>query len=159
MSSLYRSHEGAQMVAERYREFLEYWPQNARQLRVPTRQGETFVMSCGAAEAPPLVLLHGAGSNSAMWTTDAAIWSAQYKIYAVDVIGEPGFSAESRPPLDSDAYGLWLGDVLRGLGIERFSLVGMSLGGWLAIDFATRQPSRIDRMVLIVPAGVGRQRT
>jgi pimeloyl-ACP methyl ester carboxylesterase len=159
MSGLYRSEEGAQMVAERYREFHKSWPQNARQLRVPTRQGETFVMSCGPAEAPPLVLLHGAGSNSAMWTADAAVWSTQYKIYAVDVIGEPGFSAESRPPLNSDAYALWLDDVFRGLGIERFSLVGMSLGGWLAIDFATRQPSRVERMVLIVPAGVGRQRT
>jgi pimeloyl-ACP methyl ester carboxylesterase len=116
-------------------------------------------MSCGPDDAPPLVLLHGAGSNSAMWITDAAVWSTRYKIYAVDVIGEPGFSAESRPALDSDAHALWLDDVFTGLGIERFSLVGISLGGWLALDFAIRQPSRVDRMLLIVPAGVGRQRT
>lgn len=158
MSSLYRSENGAQLIAERYREFFKFWPQGSRQLRVPTRQGETFVMSCGPDDAPPLVLLHGAGSNSAMWITDATAWSTQYRIYAVDVIGEPGFSAESRPPLNSDAYALWLDDVLQGLGIGRFSVVGMSLGGWLALDFATREPARVDRMVLIVPAGVGRQR-
>jgi pimeloyl-ACP methyl ester carboxylesterase len=74
------------------------------------------------------------------------------------VIGEPGFSAESRPALDSDAYTLWLNEVLRALGIDRFSMVGMSLGGWLALHFATRQPERVERMALIVPGGVGRQR-
>jgi pimeloyl-ACP methyl ester carboxylesterase len=158
MHSIYRSENGKQSLAQRYREFFEFWPQGTRQIRVPTRQGETFVVSCGSDDGPPLVLLHGAGSNSAMWITDAVSWSAHFKIYAIDIIGEPGFSAETRPPLDSDAHAEWLDDVLQGLGIQRFSLVGMSLGGWLALDFAARQPSRVDRMALIVPGGIGRQR-
>ncbi len=158
MSSIYRSDKGARAIARRYREFLGFWPQPNRQFHVATRYGNTFVVTCGADDAPPLVLLHGAGSNSAMWIADAAAWSRHFKLYAFDVIGEPGFSAESRPSLSSDAYTLWLDDVLQGLGVLRFSMVGMSLGGWLALDFATRQPARIDRLALIVPAGVGRQR-
>ena len=158
MSSLYRSESGAQMIAQRYRELLEHWPKPNRQFHVPTRHGETFVVSCGADDAPPLLLLHGAGSNSAMWISDAAAWVNRFKLYAVDVIGEPGFSADSRPPLSSDAYALWLNDVLRALRVERFSMVGISLGGWLALDYATRQPAQVERLVLLVPAGVGRQR-
>jgi pimeloyl-ACP methyl ester carboxylesterase len=158
VSSLYRTEAGAQSIAQRYREFLRFWPQPNRQFHVPTRYGETFVVSSGKDDAPPLLLLHGAGSNSAMWIADAPAWSARFKLYAVDVIGEPGFSAESRPPMKSDAFALWLDDVLQGLEIDRFSMIGISLGGWLALDYATRRPARVDRLVLIVPAGIGRQR-
>ncbi|HEY2677497.1 MAG TPA: alpha/beta hydrolase [Steroidobacteraceae bacterium] len=157
--SLYRTQSAAQLIAQRYRTFLSYWPQPNRQFHVPTRFGETFVISCGADSAPPLLLFHGAGSNSAMWIGDAAAWSAGYKVHAIDMIGEPGFSAETRPPLNSDAYALWLDDVLDALHVDRFSVIGLSLGGWLALGYATRRPARVDRLVLIVPAGIGRQRS
>jgi pimeloyl-ACP methyl ester carboxylesterase len=158
VSSLYRTEAGAQLIAQRYREFLRFWPQPNRQFHVPTRYGETFVVSCGKDDAPPLLLLHGAGSNSAMWIAAALAWSARFKLYAVDVIGEPGFSAESRPPMKSDAFALWLDDLLQGLEDDRFSMIGISLGGWLALDYATRRAARVHRLVLIVPAGIGRQR-
>jgi pimeloyl-ACP methyl ester carboxylesterase len=156
--SLYRTEAGAQLIAQRYQEFLKFWPRPNRQLHVATRYGDTFVVTCGTDDLPPLLLLHGAGSNSAMWIADAAAWSTRYKLYAIDMIGEPGYSAESRPPLKSDAYALWLDDVLQGLRIDRFSMVGISLGGWLAIDYATRRAARVERLVLMVPAGIGRQR-
>jgi pimeloyl-ACP methyl ester carboxylesterase len=159
MSSLYRTQSGAQLIAQRYREFLTHWPQPNRQIHVPTRFGDTFVVSSGAEEAPPLLLLHGAGSNAAMWIGDAAALSAKFKVYAIDVIGEPGLSAEARPPLNSDAYALWLDDVLQALQIDRFSMIGLSLGGWLALSYATRRPARVDRLVLLVPGGIGRQRS
>jgi pimeloyl-ACP methyl ester carboxylesterase len=158
MNNLYRTQAGAKAVEQRYREFLNFWPQPNRQFHVSTRFGETFVVSCGEDDAPPLLLLHGAGANSAMWIADAAGWSAKFKVYAVDVIGEPGFSAPARPPLASDAYALWLDDVLQALHIERFSMVGLSLGGWLALSYVTRNPARVKRLVLIVPGGIGRQR-
>lgn len=73
------------------------------------------------------------------------------------MIGEAGLSAPSRPPLASDAYALWLDDLLRSLGLDRVSIVGVSLGGWLALDYATRRPERIERLAVLCPAGVGRQ--
>jgi pimeloyl-ACP methyl ester carboxylesterase len=94
-----------------------------------------------------------------MWMGDAADWAKHFRVYAVDMIGEPGLSAPSRPPLASDAYALWLDDVLQGLSIARASLVGVSLGGWLALDYATRRPERVERLALLCPGGVGRQRS
>jgi pimeloyl-ACP methyl ester carboxylesterase len=44
------------------------------------------------------------------------------------------------------------------LGVSRAAFVGMSLGGWLALDYADRRPSRVDRLALIAPAGIGRQK-
>jgi len=73
------------------------------------------------------VLRQGSGANAAMWMRDIASWAEGHRVYAVDVIGEPGFSAPSRPALASDAYALWLDDVLHALGLGRASCVGVSL--------------------------------
>ena len=158
MSALFKTEAGAADVTARYRQVLDGWLVPSQHLRLPTRQGETFVVACGAADAPPLVLLHGAQSNAASWMFDAAAWSSAFRVYAVDMIGDAGFSAPSRPPLDSDGHALWLDDVFAGLGVGRAAVVGLSLGGWLALDYASRRPHCVERLALICPAGVGRQK-
>jgi len=162
MKSVWKSPEGERAVRERYLEILKHWPVPNRQLRVPTREGETFVIdssgACGDASAPPLLLLHGSVSNSAMWMGDVGAWAAHFRIFAVDMIGDAGLSAPSRPPLASDAHALWLDDVMGALGLARVSLVGTSLGGWLAFDYATRRPERVEALAAVCPAGIGRQK-
>jgi len=159
MAQIWKSEAGKAAVLERYRALIAQWPGGAEQIRVPTREGETFVMASGPKDAPPLLLLHGSGSNTAMWMGDAPVFATGFRVYAVDMIGEPGLSAPSRPPLASEAYARWLDDVLRGLGVdEPVSLVGTSLGGWLALDYATRRPDRVERLALLCPSGVGRQK-
>jgi len=157
-AEVYRSSYGQQVVERSYREHLQRWEMPLRHRIVATREGDTFVMDCGPTDAPPVVLLHGAGSNSAIWQTDASRWSASHRLYMVDLLGEPGLSAPSRPPLDSDAYALWLDDVLDKLGIDAAGFVGVSLGGWLATDYAIRRPGRVERLALRAPGGIGRQR-
>lgn len=156
--SIYKSAAGERAIRERYQQYLDRWPVPNQQLRIPTREGETFVVACGPAGAPPLVLLHGASSNAAMWLPDIPLWFGHFRVYAVDVIGDPGFSAPSRPTLASDAHALWLGDVLAGLGLERASFLGVSNGGWLALDYAVRHPDRLEQLVVLCPAGICRTR-
>lgn len=159
MSAIYRSERGARAVRERYVAFLDRWPVPSERIMVPTREGETFVLACGPKDAPPLLLFHGSGANATMWLGDIGEWSKHFRCYAIDMIGEPGLSAPSRPRLDSDAYALWLDDVLAGLGVARASIVGVSLGGWLGLDYATRRPDRVTKLALLCPGGVGRQRS
>jgi pimeloyl-ACP methyl ester carboxylesterase len=158
VTTIFKTAAGEAEVMARYRQVLDGWPVPSEQRRVATRQGETFVVACGPADAPPLVLLHGAQSNAASWMFDAAAWSSRFRVYAIDMIGDAGLSAPARPPLDSDAHALWLDDVLAGLEVTRAAFVGLSLGGWLALDYATRRPGRVERLALICPAGIGRQK-
>jgi len=158
MTGIYKTPEGERAVLERYREVLKRWPVENQQLRVATCEGETFVVVSGNPSAPPLVLLHGSMSNAASWMFDAIAFAPHFRVYAIDMIGEYGLSTQTRPPLASDAYARWLHDLMKALAIERASIAGVSLGGWLALDYATRHPERVERLALLCPGGVGRQK-
>lgn len=156
--AVYRSTVAAASIAAQYRDVLEHWPVARTELHVPTRQGSTFVIACGLEAAPPVVLLHGSQANSAAWMADIPLWSEKFRLYAVDMIGEPGLSAKVRPELGTDAHALWLDDVLAGLGLSRAAFVGTSLGGWLALDYVIRRPGAVVAPALICPGGIGRQK-
>lgn len=156
MGGIWKTEAAGEAVRSRYAQFLAYWPAANEQLRLPTAQGETFVIASGPKDAPAVLLLHGSLSNAASWMGDVAALAQHFRVYAIDMIGEPGFSAPSRPALASEAYALWLDEVLMSLGVERAALVGISLGGWLALDYATRRPQRVTALALLCPGGVGR---
>lgn len=145
-------------LLDQYRSVLGAWPVPFTEARVSTREGETFVIACGNEGAPPLVLLHGAQSNSASWMFEAPAWAGKFRVYAVDLVGEAGLSAAARPALNGEAYSQWLADVFDGLGIQQACVIGMSFGGWVALQFAIREPERVAKLALMCPAGIGRQR-
>ncbi|MCC7446944.1 MAG: alpha/beta hydrolase [Anaerolineae bacterium] len=133
---------------------LARWPVPCERLTISTRHGDTFVIASGEPTAPPLILLHGAGTNSAIWIGDVGVLSRRYRVYAVDLIGEAGKSAPSRPDWNGPAYAEWLCDVFNALKIEQAALVGISQGAWTALKFATGAPERVTRLVLLTPGGI-----
>lgn len=157
MMGIYKSAAGAEIVGRRYREILDAWPVPAEERIVRTRFGETHVVISGPEDAAPLVLLHGSGANAGTWVGDIACWASCFRVYAVDMLGEPGGSAAVRLPLASDALASCMDDVLDGLGVRTASFVGMSLGGWTVLDYAIRRPSRVQQLSLLCPGGIGRQ--
>ena len=156
MTQIYKSEEGARAIHARYREILALWPVPNRQFTVATRAGETFVIACGAEEAPPVFLFHGSAASSFMWIADVAAFAANFRVYAVDLIGEPGLSARTRYKPGGEEHALWLDDVFKALSVTKASLVGISLGGWLALDYAIRRTERVNALALICPAGIGK---
>ena len=155
MAGIYKTDAGRQAIEAFYRQALRRWPVPNEHIEIPTRHGDTFAIAAGPSSAPALILLHGSGSNSAVWIRDVAQWAGRYRVYAVDIIGEPGLSASSRPPLRSAAYVEWLDDIYQALGLQSASIVGVSLGGWMALDYAIARPSRVASLSLLSPAGIG----
>lgn len=156
--TIYKSAEGNVAVHQCYREILDLWPVAFEQLKLTTRFGETHLLTCGDKALPPLLLIHGAMANATAWFLDVEEWSKHFRIYAVDIIGEPGLSAQARLPMNTDAYTLWLDDVMQEAGLSDAAVVGESLGGWLALDYASRRPEKITKLALLAPGGVGPQR-
>lgn len=158
MASIWNSAAGREAVRTAYEGLLAGWPAPSLQRRAPTAQGETFVISCGPEGAPDVVLLHGSAANSASWMADVPRLARRFRVHAIDMIGEPGLSAESRPGLATGAYVEWLDEVMAGIGVERAALVGISLGGWLGLTYAAARPERVSAVAVLCPGGVGRHR-
>jgi len=158
MPGIYWSSAGRRRPEERYQQILQRWPVPAAQFRFPTVKGETFVLACGPPSAPPLMLFHGGLSNASTWMSQVPAWASHFRIYCVDTIGDPGFSAASRPSFATDEHALWLDDVWVALKLTQASVVGWSLGGWLGLDYAARRPNRVSSLVCLAPAGIVRMR-
>lgn len=152
---IFKTDAGWKTIITAYEAVLQQWPVPHEALTIPTRHGNTFIVASGDQTAPPLILLHGSSSNSAMWIGDVAEYSKRYRVYAVDVPGEPGKSDAVRPELQSPAYIEWLDDVFTALGLVSANLLGISLGGWLALKYSTARPEKVDKLVLLCPSGVG----
>ncbi len=150
----FKSPAGEKTVMALYDDLLRRWPVSYNTHTVQTGIGATFVIACGDLATRPLLLLHGAGSNATMWIGDIAAYSAQYRVYAVDLPGEPGKSTPVRPAYNGPAYAEWLRDVLDELQIDSTAIVGISQGGWAALKFATTYPQRVNQLATIAPAGV-----
>ncbi|MCP9987985.1 alpha/beta fold hydrolase [Streptomyces sudanensis] len=126
---------------------------------VETSFGTTHVYTYGPADPAarsrvPVVLVHGAGSCSAMWYPNTPALSAARPVHAVDTPGDPGRSVQ-RAPLDRpEDAARWLDETLAGLGLDRVHLVGASYGGWLALNQAHRRPERLASVTLLDPGGL-----
>jgi len=154
LTGVYKSEEAAKRVHDQYRDYLSRWPVANEQLSVPTREGKTFVVVSGPKDAPPVILLHGTMAMAAMWMGDVIRWAQHFRVYALDIIGDAGLSAPSRPSMASEVHALWLEDVMQELNVSKASFVGISLGGWLALDFAIRRAERVTGLVLMTPGGI-----
>jgi pimeloyl-ACP methyl ester carboxylesterase len=104
--------------------------------------------------APPLVLLHGAGGDSLQWIPNIKALAKSYSVYAVDNIYDYGLSIYKQPITSPADYVNWLDELFSGLDLENhIKLMGLSYGGWLASQYALRFPDRLDKIVLLAPAG------
>jgi pimeloyl-ACP methyl ester carboxylesterase len=125
------------------------WADPPEERDVATRFGTTHVFHW-AGIGTPIVLLHGAGASSLMWARLIGELVG-LRIYAVDGIGEPGLSVQTRTVSDRDDLVAWLDDVLDGLSMDRAHVCGSSYGGWIAINAALRSPERLATLTLLEP--------
>jgi pimeloyl-ACP methyl ester carboxylesterase len=150
----FKSEAGRARYLAAYDAVLAEWPAPFEEIDVPTRLGATHVIASGRKDAPPLVLLPSFAGTATVWRLNAADLSRDFRIYAVDVIGQPGKSLAVRRLADRRDYADWMVDLLDGLGVARASIVGCSFGGFVALNQAALTPDRVDRVVAISPPGV-----
>ena len=100
-----------------------------------------------AGTGPPLVLLHGIGSNSRSWREQLAVLSSDFKVIAWDA---PGYGRSSDPEgkPSLNYYAGRLSGLLDELGLDRVHLLGHSAGGVVAQEFYRQYPDRVSRLIL-----------
>jgi len=90
--SAFKTPEGEAAFLAAYDAAMKSWPVPYEETDVPTPFGMTHVVVSGPKDAPPLVLLHGYWATSTMWAPNIADFSKDYRVYAVDVMGQPSKS-------------------------------------------------------------------
>jgi pimeloyl-ACP methyl ester carboxylesterase len=106
-----------------------------------------------AGQGPTVILLHGLGSVKEIWAANIGALSAKYHVYVLDQIG---FGHSDKPLLEYkiSTFVDFLHGFMQAQNLNKATLVGNSLGGWIAIDFAARHPEMVDKIVLVDSAGL-----
>src|SRR3712207_4535190 len=109
-----------------------------------------------AGRGPVLLLLHGITNSSQTWERVASLLSQRFCVIAPDLLGH-GESATPRGDYSLGAHASGVRDVLTALGHDRVTVIGHSLGGGIALQFAYQFPERCERLVLVSSGGLGRE--
>lgn len=105
-------------------------------------------------EGDPVVLIHGITGSSDQWLPAFDLLSEHFNVVAPDLLGH-GESAKPRGDYSLGAYASGIRDLLVGLGLPAATIVGHSLGGGIAMQFAYQFPERCSRLVLVSSGGLG----
>jgi len=153
-ASIYKTLAGEAEIQALYDEALAGLGLGYDSLTVGTRLGDTHVLALGPEDAPPAVFLPGGNFLNPTCLKWFLPLAERHRLYAPDVVGQPGRSEQVRPSPKGDGHAFWMEDVLDGLGLERAPLVGLSYGAGLAVRTMGLAPERVLRAALVSPAGI-----
>ena len=122
------------------------WNSSLLPQTLETRGGTIFYAVKG--EGSPLILIHGYGAGIWVWEKQIDVLSTFYRVYVLDVIGH-GFSDRPTVEYTPDMYMVAFKDFMDGLGMEKATLIGNSMGGGIAWGMAVRFPDRVEKLILI----------
>jgi pimeloyl-ACP methyl ester carboxylesterase len=152
--SIYKSSEGEVEILALYSEALAALGSGHGSLTVSTPYGGTHVLTVGPDDAPPVLFLPGANFLNPTCLRWFMRLAERHLVYAPDLIGQPGKSAQTRPSPKGDDHARWAESLLDGLGLQSVSVVGLSYGAGVAIRLLGHAPDRVSRAALVSPAAV-----
>jgi pimeloyl-ACP methyl ester carboxylesterase len=121
----------------------------------PSKEAVVFgqkIQYLDAGSGPVVVLLHGLGGNGTNWAFNIPALAQKYRVIVPDQVG---FGRSDKPLINYrvGTYVDFLDKFLSELKIERATLIGNSMGGWIAATYALKYPAKVERLVLVDAAG------
>ncbi|WP_214408213.1 alpha/beta fold hydrolase [Pseudonocardia lacus] len=149
----FTSDAGRARFVAAYAEAMAEMPEPTATDDVRTSFGVVRTYRFGPDGGPPLVLLPGTASSSPVWADNIpSLLRIGRPVVTVDLLGEPGLSVQTRPITDAADQAGWLGETLDGLGLSSAHLLGLSFGGWSAVNLAVHRPDLVASLALLDPA-------
>ena len=113
---------------------------------------DTRVIEAGEPAAPPLVCLHGTGGHAEAFVYNLAALADRHHVLAYDLPAH-GWSSAPERSYEIDGYCRHLHAFLDAFALPQATLIGQSLGGWIAAAYAAGHPGRVTRLVLVGAGG------
>lgn len=136
--------------------FMAPWASAQQATPAPVDKGVTVygvkIHYVEAGSGPVVILLHGLGGNATNWVLNTKVLAEKYRVIVPDQVG---FGRSDKPFINYrvGTYVDFLDGLYKELKIERASLVGNSMGGWVAASYALAHPEKVERLVLVDAAG------
>jgi pimeloyl-ACP methyl ester carboxylesterase len=129
------------------------WREHQRWVDVADQPVNTIDLGDG----PPLVFIHGLSGSWPNWLEQLPVFADQHRVIAMDL---PGFGHSPMPHerITISGYARLLDGLLDELGIDAATIVGNSMGGFVSAELAIAFPQRVERLVLVSPAGISSYR-
>src|SRR5947209_75339 len=139
-------------LERRHRRLDELTPES----REITLHGHRVAYRVAGDRGPVVLLIHGIAGYARQWDQVMPLPAERYQVIAPDLLGH-GESAKPRGDYSLGAYAASIRDLLIALGHRRATIVGHSLGGGIAMQFAYEYPPLAERLVLVSSGGLGRE--
>ncbi len=125
------------------------WREHVRWVQADARPVNVVDIGSG----PAVVFLHGLAGCWQNWLENIPPFASEHRVVAIDL---PGFGASPMPaqPISMPGYARMLDELFVTLGIDSATLVGSSMGGFVAAEFAIRYGAQVERLCLTSPAGL-----
>lgn len=151
---IYKSETSKEKTLKLYDEQINKLGTDYSDIYVNTSFGKTHLIETGNKNGKPLLVFHGGNSTTSYNLLIQKFLLKDFHIYAVDTIGHPGKSDEvSLSPRNYD-YGKWASEVISAIGYTKINCCGESFGGGILAKLMCVAPEKVEKAVLIVPAGI-----
>jgi pimeloyl-ACP methyl ester carboxylesterase len=150
--SVFRSEFGERQILGLYDSIIESIGIPLEEVYIDTSLGNTHIIISGPADKPPIILVHAFYATAASWYQNLKKLSEEFRVFAIDIIGDPNKSKPIKLIRDSKDYVTWLNEIMRELKLDRADFIGNSVGAFHVVNFAFHSPEKVRRMILIGPA-------
>lgn len=154
MKTKFKHKEGRKQMLNLYFQKLDNLALSYDLKTIETSFGDTNVITTSGNNNPPLILVHGFCSCAPFAMETILSLEKYFKIYAIDIIGQPNLSEEESEILKAENYAKWMYEILSRLQIYNAYFVGISLGGYIGLKTLVLNSRRFDKAFLINPAGI-----
>src|SRR5215831_18772824 len=146
--------------------FLEYWTNKIQQLNnsfyekiiVNTSLGRTVIWGCNMQMKgiETIVIFPGFRTCGMFWdfNNQLAPLKKDYRIFIVDVNGQPCLSDGNSPDIKTNDYGIWATEIFEKLSIDKATIIGASFGGIVCMKLCIVSPHLVEKAILLDPAGI-----
>ncbi|MEH7438845.1 alpha/beta hydrolase [Neobacillus drentensis] len=152
--TIYKSEEGKATIHRFYENYLREFKTDFDRVYVDTAFGKTHVLVSGPREGKPLFIFQGGNCINPMTLSWFQPLVKNYRIYAPDTIGHPGFSEENRISASDDSFARWTAEIMNHFHIEKSAFLGPSYGAGIILRVAAFMPEKIACSILMAPAGI-----
>lgn len=154
MNKLYRSTAAKNAILALYEEKLQSLRLAYEEVDIATSFGQTRVIITGKADGLPIVLFHGIHAGAPLTLEAVQGLAKDYRLYAIDTIGQATKSAENRIDIMGNDYGRWAVAVMTGLQLKRARCIGISYGAYILQKLIIEKPVAVEKAVFVVPSGL-----